>query len=233
LSALAKGTDRRVLGPEDCSTILWIMLVAETGAGKQHGVNCIRMLLRAMGVEQSYAAGGLGSVQGIEEILEGTTTIAGNESPLVVMDEVGAWLKRISSKGQSGNVSEIPALLQSLWGWSPEAPWVGSKTKGKEMTTVEGPAFSIYGVSTEKKLVGALTVEQIDNGFVNRFLFFNVGRGAPRPVDPRYRFTQMPGWLEAALKAKADWEPVGPIGKEGIIGLPAHWLGQRGKGTLA
>jgi hypothetical protein len=85
------------------------------------------------------------------------------------------------------------------------------------MTTVEGPAFSIYGVSTEKKLTGALTAEQIDNGFVNRFLFFNVGRGAPAPVDPQYRFTQMPAWLEAALKAKADWVPMGPIDKEGII----------------
>jgi hypothetical protein len=80
LSALAKATDRRVLGPRDCSTVLWLLLMAETGAGKQHGLNCIRILLRAMCIEDCLAAGGLGSVQGIEEILEGTTTIDGNEA---------------------------------------------------------------------------------------------------------------------------------------------------------
>jgi hypothetical protein len=160
LSALAKGTDRRVLGPGDTSTVLWLLLIAESGAGKQHALHCIRTLLRAMGLERSYAASGLGSVQGIEEILEGRGEEDGNPNPLVVMDEVGAWLKRISSKGQTGNVSEIPGLLQSLWGWSMEAEWMGSKTKGKEMRSVMGPAFSIYGASTEKKLMSAVSTHE-------------------------------------------------------------------------
>jgi hypothetical protein len=131
---------------------------------------------------------------------EGTTTIDGNESPLVVIDEVGAWLKRISSKGQSGNVSEIPAKLQELWGWPPKLEWIGSKTKGKEIKTVLGPAFSLYGISTERKLITALTADQVENGFVNRFLLFNIGRGALRPVKPLYDWLNMPGWLGVALQ---------------------------------
>jgi hypothetical protein len=174
LSALAKGTDRLVLGPEDCVTVLWIMLVAETGAGKQHGLNCILALLRAMGLEKSYAASGLGSRQGIEETLMGNTTIAGNESPLALMDELGSKLSLWLSKGSPGNVAEIPGLLCELWGLSARAPWKGSKTLGKEMRIVEGPAFAIYGVSTLEKLIKALTKDLVDNGFLNRFLFFDV-----------------------------------------------------------
>ena len=108
-----------------------MLLVAETGAGKQHAINCIRMLLRAMGAERAIVASGLGSVQGIEEILEGTSKFDANPSPLVVIDEVGGWLSRISSKGQTGNVSEIPGTLQSLWGWPPHLEWFGSKTRAR------------------------------------------------------------------------------------------------------
>ena len=71
LSACAKGIDRKVIGPSGNSTILFTLVIAETGAGKQHGFDCIRVLLRAMGIEQCYAAGGLASVQSIEETIEG------------------------------------------------------------------------------------------------------------------------------------------------------------------
>jgi hypothetical protein len=203
LSALAKGLDRKVLGPGDAgnSVILWLLLVAETGAGKQHALNCIRMLLKAMGVEWAIVASGLGSVQGIEEILEGTTKFAQNPSPLVVIDEVGRWLSRISSKGQTGNVSEIPGTLQSLWGWPPQLEWLGSKTKGKEMKAVHGPAFALFGASTEKKLIRALTKDQVENGFVNRMLLVNVGRGALERIEPKYEWSRFPQWLGDALKA--------------------------------
>ena len=205
-SALAKALDRKVLGPGDASgnsVILWLLLIAGTGAGKQHAINCIRMLLRAMKAEAAIVASGLGSVQGIEEILEGTTKFDPNPSPLVVIDEVGGWLSRISSKGQTGNVSEIPGTLQSLWGWPPQLEWMGSKTKGKEMKPVHGPAFAIFGASTEKKLIRALTKDQVENGFVNRMLLVNVGRGALERIEPKYEWSRFPKWLGDALKAVA------------------------------
>jgi hypothetical protein len=80
------------------------------------------------------------------------------------------------------------------------------------MRAVEGPAFAIYGVSTERKLVSALSKDMVDNGFLNRFLFFNVGRGAPEPVDPQYSYARMPGSLRAALRDGADRAAVGTNG---------------------
>jgi hypothetical protein len=204
--------DRKLLGPTGNSVVLWLLLLAETGAGKQHGLNCLRIMLRAMGVEDTFVASGLGSVQGIEEILRGTATIPAHPNALVVIDEVGAWLKRISSGGQTGNVAEIPALLQSLWGHPPQLPWTGSKTKGQKMDEVHGPAFSLYGVSTEGKFIKALTGEQVSNGFVNRMLLANIGRGCDIRAKTKYEWTSFPGWLATALKEVAGPKaPDGPI----------------------
>jgi hypothetical protein len=196
LCALGKGIDRKVLGPSDNSIILYLLILAESGAGKQHILNCIRMLLRAMGEEAAYAAGGIASVQSIEQTVEALP------SALVVIDEYGSFLTRISSKGQTGNVSEIPSTLQTLWGWPPQLEWQGSMKVGKEVVPVYGPAFAIFGSGTERAFFLALKRKEVASGFVNRHLLFNVGRGGKR-ADRKYHWRNCPGWLAAALKEVA------------------------------
>src|SRR5262249_7310903 len=153
--------------------------IAETGAGKQHGLDCVRTLLRAMGLEHCYAAGGLASVQSIEEIIEGIKDkTEPNPNALVVIDEFGSWLLRIMGSGQVGNVAEIPAHLQVLWGLTVDGAWMGIKKLGKEMQTWYSVAFALIGFSTEKAFFGSLKDKLLSSGFVNRMLLFNVGRGA-------------------------------------------------------
>ena len=130
---------------------------------------------------------------------------------MILIDEIGAWLNRISAKGQTGNVAEIPGSLQSLWAWSPELNWNGTKRKGKEMVSVFGPALSIFGGSTEAKLIKGLTKEEISNGFLNRWLLFGIGRGAPKRVEPKYPWTKLPVSLRDYLKQ--------------VVGEPASFVG--------
>jgi hypothetical protein len=190
-----------VIGPSGNSTILFTLVIAETGAGKQHGFDCIRVLLRAMGIEHCYAAGGLASVQSIEETIEGIKDkTEPNPNALVVIDEIGGWLARILSKGQSGNVNEIPSHLQTLWGLSVEGAWMGTKKLGKEMQSWFSVAFAIIGFSTEKMFFKALKDKLLSSGFVNRMLLFNVGRGAPERVDPKYGWNECPRWLVHAMR---------------------------------
>jgi hypothetical protein len=92
LSACAKALDRKVVGPTGNSTILFTLVIAETGSGKQHCLNCIRTLLRAMAVEEAYAASGIASIQSVEEILQGKKVENGKPSALVVVDEYGSFL---------------------------------------------------------------------------------------------------------------------------------------------
>jgi hypothetical protein len=206
LSACAKMLDRKVLGPTGSGTVLYNLLVAETGAGKQHTINCIRMLLRTVGHEALIVASGIASVQAVEEIVEDCP------AALVLIDEVGSWVSRISSQGMTGNVAEIPGILQSLWGWPPQSEWVGTKKVGKDMASkkAHGPQLSMYGASTEPALFGALKRKEVSSGFVNRMILFNAGRGALERREPPSDWTKIPKWLGEALKAIAD-DPSLPV----------------------
>jgi hypothetical protein len=202
LSALAKSLDGRVIGPTGNSTVLYMLLLAQTGARKQHILNGIRMTLRATASEKVIVASGLASLQAIEEIVEETP------SALVLIDDVGSWLARIFSKAQTGNVSEIPRICQSLWGWPLGLEWVSTKKKGKEMTPVHNVAFAMFGASTENALFRTLKKKEVASGFVNRWVLWNVGRGALERVKPKYDWFAFPSWLAKALKAIAGEEPV-------------------------
>jgi hypothetical protein len=161
MSVLGKGIDRKVIGPTGCSNVGYDAVLAWTGAGKQHKLNCGQILLGAMGVQDCYRAGGIASIQSIEQLIEGTGQ-GYNEVPpcpnsLIIIDEFGSWLSRITSKSQTGNVNEIPSLLNTLWGWAPEnIPWKSSIKVGKNVKGIYSPAFSILGFSTEEKFFGSL-----------------------------------------------------------------------------
>src|SRR5262249_38669500 len=125
----------------------------------------------------------------------------GQPSPLVIIDEYGSWLSRITSKGMSGNVAEIPSILQTLWGWQPKAAWKGTIKVGRtNLKEVYGPAFSILGSSTDRAFYTAVKSKYVGGGFINRHLSFNAGRGAPRRIKPKYEYTNPPPWLRKALR---------------------------------
>jgi hypothetical protein len=140
LTALGKGLDRKIVGPTGNSTVLYNLILAVTGAGKQHILDCVRLILEAMGIDRDIVAGGIASVQAVEEVLQGNygpdddKGPDGIPSPLVIIDEYDSFLSRITTKNQSGNVAEIPSILQTLWGWQPRAAWKAtikaSRTEG-------------------------------------------------------------------------------------------------------
>jgi hypothetical protein len=225
LCVCGKALDRKVLGPRENSVVLFILVLAESGAGKNHILNCIKTILKAVGLESTFLGTGIASTQSVEEALEGMGDKDGNPSVLIEIDEYGSFLNRISSKSQSGNVAEIPGILCSLWGHSPQATWKGSIKVKKKMIEVYGPAFSIFGASTEPALYRALKSRQISGGFVSRHLVAkadNAGRGAERMVDPKYSWVACPKWLKKALKEVAG--PPAPLDNSPkILGQWVAW----------
>jgi hypothetical protein len=203
ISMLGKGIDRKVIGPNGTSNVGYDAVIGLTGIGKQHKLNCGLMLLRAMGVEDCFRAGGIASLQSIEQLIEGH----GDDHPpcpnsIVVIDELGGWLSRITSKSQSSNVNEIPSILNTLWGWSPEhIAWKGSIKVGKDVKGVFSPALSLLGFSTEEKFFAALKRSDAATGFINRWSLWNAGRGWQGDLQiPKYPWTQVPAWFGKALQ---------------------------------
>jgi hypothetical protein len=180
--------------------VLYNLLIAETGVGKQFVINGISMALKAMSLQGTIVASGLASVQAIEEIIEGVgEKIDPQPNALVMIDEVGSWLARVSHKNNTGNVSEIPGLLQSLWSWPLELAWRGTKKVYKEMKETYAVALAMFGASTERAFFLALKTKDLASGFVNRMLLWNVGRGSAHRVKPKYEWQNMPKWLAEAL----------------------------------
>jgi hypothetical protein len=222
LCVCGKALDRKVLGPDENSVVLFILVLAESGAGKNHILNCIKTILKAVDLESVFLGTGIASTQSVEEALEGMGGEGGNPSTLIEIDEYGSFLNRISSKSQSGNVAEIPGILCSLWGHSPQASWKGSIKVKKKMIQVHGPAFSIFGASTEPAFYRALKSRQISGGFVSRHLVFNAGRGAERRVEAKYSWVACPKWLRKALKEVAG--PPAPLDNSPkILGQFVAW----------
>jgi len=241
LTIAGKSLDRKIVGPTGNSIILYNLILAETGAGKQHLQDCSRYLLKAIGLDECIVAGGIASVQAIEEVLHGKNeNTPGNPSPLFILDEYGSFLSRITSKGMSGNVAEIPSILQTLWGWQPKVGWKGTVKVGRtNLNEVYSPALSILASSTDRSFYGAVKSKYVGGGFINRHLSFSAGRGAARRVIPKYHFTSPPPWLTKAMRRVAgkpallDNRPVyfkGKLVKEGLreIGWGAgaydHWV---------
>jgi hypothetical protein len=191
---------RKVLGPTESSNALWIIMLGETGAGKQHAQDCIGKLLKVMGYDDSPASG-IESLQSVVDSLAGRDGIEGNPNQLVVIDEVGSFLKRISSAGS--NIAEIPGILQTLWGWSPKADYIPPMKCRRTKEPVFGPAFSLFGASTETKFIRTISGEQVSNGFVNRMLLLNFGRGPDELSEPVYSWDEIPTWLAKALAEDA------------------------------
>ena len=215
LSVCGKCLDRKILGPRENSVVLFILILAESGAGKNHILNCIKTILEAVGLLDDFIGTGIASMQSIEQVLEGMGGENAKPSVLVEIDEYGSFLNRISTKSQSGNVSEIPATLCSLWGHSPQATRKGSIKMHKKMVEVHGPAFGLFGTSTEPVLYNALKSKQISGGFVSRHLVINAGRGAERMIDPKYSWVSCPKWLRKALREVAG--PPAPLDNHPLI----------------
>jgi hypothetical protein len=197
LSACSKALDRKVIGPTGSTTTLYLILLAATAAGKQHSHDCIRILLRAMGVENLIQAGGLASVQATDDIVKATPNC------LVLIDEFGRWLRMILA--QTANVSELPGTLCKFWAMRPAGSWTITRRAREivDTVTIDWPALALSACSTGDQFWDACSDDEITGGFLNRCVIFNAGTGADKRAKPKYAWDELPKWLAEELKNRA------------------------------
>jgi hypothetical protein len=196
LSACAKALDRKVIGPTGSTTLLYLILLAATAAGKQTSHDSIRILLRAMGIENVIQAGGLASVQATEDLIRGSPNC------FVLIDEFGRWLRMVLD--QTSNVRELPGTLCKFWGIRPGGSWTITRRAREEVTnvTIDWPALALAGCTVGEIFWDACGDDEITGGFLNRCVIFDAGKGGPR-AKPKYSWEELPLWLAAALKERA------------------------------
>jgi hypothetical protein len=173
LSTVGKLCDQKVVGPTGSGTVLYVLTLASTGAGKEHQMERIKQALEAAGEGDKIGPADFASIQAIQEL------VVEQPSSLAIIDEFGnGFLYRITHGTQLANVQAIISQLSSLWGKEPNSTYYSPKKKGCPVVSVKGPALSIFAVATPGQVYDAIKLRMIADGFLNRFVIFNAGRGS-------------------------------------------------------
>jgi hypothetical protein len=156
---------RRVAGPTNSATHLYVVSIARSGAGKQHILDAAMRLMCAAKAEAHIGPSRFHSGSAIFRRLTSMPMM------LCMQDEIGSVLRAITNRNAGTHDRQVGELLRSLWGLSfaslASPAWA---TIPVAVKLVACPAVSILGVSTPEEFVAALQGESIDNGLLNRFL---------------------------------------------------------------
>lgn len=158
-----------VSGPTQSATHLYAIGLAPSGAGKDHPLQAISKLLKAAH---------LGNLLGPSEFISMPSVInflQRQSLSICAMDEIGAWLKRLSNKNASGYEASVSKVLRSVWGLS-FTSYMTPEWAQRASVEIHSPAMSLYGVSTPEEFFEGLEGADIRNGFLNRFLVFSTGK---------------------------------------------------------
>jgi Protein of unknown function (DUF3987) len=188
---------RKVATPTKSATHLYVVGLAGTAAGKQHPMDCGKLLMRAAGASQHI---------GTSEFISGPAVVHFLEyKPLAVcfQDEFGAFLSRINAKKASGFETQISKLLREMWGLN-FVPYNTPTWAGRESITIETPALSLFGMSAPEPFYQSLKSGNLPDGFLNRFLVLSTSVRAD-DQDPVLESSDVPDSIANRLKSLYQW----------------------------
>jgi hypothetical protein len=198
---------RRVAGPTRSATHLYVVPIAPSGAGKQHPMDMVRRLMRAAKAE-SHVTGPTRffSLSAVERHL----TV--KPLSLCLIDEIGGFLKRVTSGRASNHELGISEILRTLWGVSFSTIETSQRAQ-EDSVIIQCPALSILGMSTPDEFLAALQGESVANGFLNRYLLLDAGDVAA-DVEPQIEHDTVPSSMAEALNALYLWS-----GSESLLSI--------------
>jgi bifunctional DNA primase/polymerase-like protein/primase-like protein len=168
IAALAAFYGRRYqLHPGGGLSNVFIVLIAPTGAGKDHPQSCIKALFTAGGFDHLLSADEFASARAIN------TAIEKNIVQLAIIDEFGLMLQATTT----GNVAPhlrgmIPAFLRLFSASNGQYRGVGYADPNNLLPpkVIERPCFSFVGFSTPLTFYDALSSSNKDDGLLGRIL---------------------------------------------------------------
>jgi len=157
---------RRAAGPTLSGTHLYVIGLAGSGAGKDHPLQQITLLMEAAGAGHLIGPGKFMSETALVNMLV--------KKPLTLcpMDEFGVFLAKINHKRASSHEAGMSSFLREAWGRSFKT-MITPEWGARPSERIESPSLSIYGVSTPDEFFASLTGQDVVNGFLNRFLMLD------------------------------------------------------------
>lgn len=166
LSLFSTALSTKVCSPTRLRTNLYIVSVAGTSAGKDHGRKCLSRVLQAAQLD---------SLIGGEELASGAGLLSrAAECPRTVfqLDEFGLMLQAMRSKNAGSHLASIVRYFMTLYG-STDSVYRGAEyadQKVRARKDVEFPCINLHATSTPDQFFQALGSSDVTSGALNRML---------------------------------------------------------------
>lgn len=212
LSLFSTVLSTKVCSPTRLRTNLYIVSVAGTSAGKDHGRKCVARVLQAAQLE---------NLLGGEELASGAGLLARAAAcPRTVfqLDEFGLMLQAMRSKNAGSHLASIVRYLMTLFG-STDSIYRGAEYADQKMRArqdIEYPCINLHATTTPDQFFQALGSADVTSGALNRMLVLVtpdkiVPRQEPVYQDPPESVVR---WVEAVQRIHCDMmglTPASPI----------------------
>lgn len=171
LATVGKLAARRVAGPLDSTTGLYLCGIAPTGIGKQRPLMIVKSCLMAAGRGDLIGPGSIASMQAVYK-----RVMTEPFNTLCIIDEFGQELNRLINDVGNMNSASIMRVFNELStiGWD---RFDGIDRAHELAAFAVAPALAVWGVSTPDEFYQLLAAEHVGNGFIGRLLVI--------PADPK------------------------------------------------
>ena len=182
---------------EGMTTNMYILGIANSGGGKNQGLEFVKQLLIEIGADRFLGAGDMASDAGI------TDTMAHRPTLLYPIDEMGGVLKTITA-GKSEYNGKMADILAELYTCS-TSRYLGRALAEGIKGAIDRPHLNILGATTPTGFRQGVSRSALDKGLLGRFLVFF---GEPDVPSTRVRkVTKMPQNIINQLTWLASYNP--------------------------
>ena len=163
--------------PRRARTNLFMVAVAPSGFGKDHPGACINSLASACGLDRFLGPARFMSASGLRE------TLMGQPSVLCVLDEFGGFLRQINGTNVGLHNEMIREDLLQLFSRAKDH-YAGAAYAANRAVRLYNPNLVMSGMSTPRDFWSAVQSARTYDGFLARFLIFNITSKKPGLTTP-------------------------------------------------
>lgn len=194
---------RKVRTPSDLRTNIYAIGIADSGSGKEHARKAIKRLAVEAGMSAYIGAEKLASDQGLFAML------SVQPSCLALLDEFGRTIRIIGSEKAPAHLQQLATMLMELTGSADS--FIIEKRRAEHggdnlPRIVTAPNLAIYATTVPGRLYQGLTMDEITDGFLPRWLAFESDEPDPEMIDGAC-LSSPDGMLTSAC-ARWDDEPI-------------------------
>lgn len=173
-------------------TNLYLLCIAPTGAGKEHGRSVLKALLTAADLRDRIGGDELASGAAL------VTRATLNPNAVFAIDEFGMFLQAITNPRAGKHTADLVPALMKLHS-NANSIYTGTEYADQKLRPrqdIEFPCVNVYATTTDATLWPALNKSHVLSGFLNRILVMEVD--TPNQKHARTRLPLGPYPLSAS-----------------------------------